>query len=145
MICNKVKTHLKSLLRQFDNYIDNYIDTALSITIQLQKLLTSPVADIITAIIPGNLDEAIRQQLINALARAAEALSIAETCKQYTDINAKLQCFVQQLQQKDPQLQEAILQKLASLVAGNLDGQRLKQNLYDLFTQAKYSAQKPAA
>jgi hypothetical protein len=71
-----------------------------------------------------------------------EALTIVETCKQYTDTNEKLKCFVTQLQQRDPQLQDAILQKLASLLACQLDGQRLKQSLYDLFTQAKYSSSK---
>ena len=142
MFCTKMKIKLKSLLREFDNYVDAHIDVALKITAALKQILSSPEADIITAIIPGDLDNAIRQQLINALSKVLEALTIVANCKQYTDINDKLQCFIQQLQQYDPQLQDAILQKLASLLVGNLDGQRLKQSLYDLYTQAKYSASK---
>jgi flagellar basal body-associated protein FliL len=49
---------------------------------------------------------------------------------------------VQQIKQRDPQLQDAILQKLASLLAGELDGNKLKQALYDLYTQAKYTTAK---
>jgi hypothetical protein len=139
MFCTKIKNQLKVLLRQFDNYAEAHIDTALKITAELKNILSSPVADIITAIIPGGIDDAIRKQIINALDKVLEALTIADNCKQYTDVNDKLKCFVAQIKLRDPQLQDAILQKLASLLAGNLDGQRLKQSLYDLYTQAKYS------
>ena len=142
MFCTKIKGQLKSLLRQFDNYVDTNIDTALKITTGLKNILSSPTADIITAIIPGDIDNTIRQQLINALSKAVEVLTIADVCKQYTDVNDKLNCFVEQLKLRDPQLQDAILQKLASLLTSGLDGQRLKQSLYDLYTQAKFSATK---
>ena len=142
MICTKMKSQLKSLLRDFDSYVDTHIDTALKITEALKNLLSSPVADILTAIIPGDLDNTIRQDLITALGKAITVLTIADNCKQYTDVNALLNCFIQQVQQRDPQLQEALLQKLASLLVSQLDGQRLTQTLYDLYTQAKYTASK---
>ncbi len=142
MFCSKLKTQVKALLKEFDNYIDGHIDTALQITSALKSMLSSPAANVITAIIPGELDDEIRQELVAALTKVIDALTIADTCKQYTDANDKLSCFVQQLQQRDPLLQDAVLQKLASLLAGTLDGQRLKQSLYDLYTQAKYSASK---
>jgi hypothetical protein len=142
MFCTKIKGRLKVMLREFDTYVDAHIDTALKITGGLKKLLTSPVADIVTAIIPGDVDEIIRRQLVNALGKVIEALTIADKCRQHKDINARLECFIQQLKLHDPNLQDAILQKLASLLAGQLHGQRLKQSLYDLYTQAKYSAAK---
>ena len=142
MFCTKMKSQIKALLREFDNYVDDHIDMALKITTALKNVLTSPVADVLTAIIPGDIDDTIKQDLITALGKAIDVLTIADNCKQYTDVNALLVCFVQQVQQRDPQLQDAILQKLASLLAGHLDGQRLKQNLYDLYTQGKYAASK---
>lgn len=142
MLCPTFKTSIKAALKEFDTYIDAHIDTALSVTTAIRNLLTSPVADALTAIIPGSLDDVIRTQLVNALTKVIAALSIVDSCKQYTAINDQLNCFVTQLKQRDPQLQDAILQKLASLLAGELDGGRLKQNLYDLFTQAKYTTAK---
>jgi len=130
------------LLHEFDNYVDMHIDTALKITTELKRLLSSPVADALVAIIPGDIDKVIRAQIVNALGKVMEALTIAGNCRQYTDMNDKLKCFIEQLKLHDPQLQDAILQKIASLLAGHLDGQRLKQSLYDLYTQAKYSASK---
>lgn len=142
MFCIKIKNRLKKLLGKFDNYMDNHIDTALKVTSGLKRMLSSPVADIITAIVPGDADNVIRQQLISAISKAVDALAIIDNCKQYGDVNEKLSCFITQLHQLDPKLRDAILQKLASLLSGQLDGQRLKQSLYDLYTQAKYVASK---
>lgn len=138
MLCPKSGGKIRSALKQFDQYVDAHIDTALKVTTALKNILSSPVADIITTIIPGNLDDTIRTQLLNAVTKAVEVLTIVDNCKQCTRLEDKLKCFVQQLQQYDPNLQDAILQKLASLTAAQLDGQRLKQELYDLYTQAKY-------
>jgi hypothetical protein len=145
MLCTKFKGKLRSLLSEFDTFVDGHIDTALEITTALKNALSSPVAVIITDIIPGDIDDTIREELVTALGKAIEALTIADACKQYTDLNDKLNCFVQQLKLADPNLQDAILQKLASLVAGLLDGGRLKQSLYDLYTQAKYAVTKTAS
>ena len=142
MFCIKIKNQIRALLRQFDSYVDAHVTLALKITTAIKELLTSPAADIITAIIPGDLDNVIRQQAIAALSKVTEALTIADNCRKCTDANDKIRCFIEQLKLYDPRLQDAILHKLASLLAGQLDGQRLKQNLYDMFTQAKYSTVK---
>ena len=142
MLCPKAGGKIKTALKQFDQYVDAHIETALQITTALKNILASPVADIVTAIIPGNLDNTIRTQLLNATTKAVEVLTITDNCKQCTNAEEKLKCFVQQIQQRDPQLQDAILQKLASLLTAQLDGQRLKQALYDLYTQAKYVSNK---
>ncbi|PQJ12131.1 hypothetical protein CJD36_010115 [Flavipsychrobacter stenotrophus] len=137
-----MKKQIRLLLQQFDSYLEKNVDTALQITTAIKQFLESPVADILTAIIPGSVDDIIRRQLIYALDKSVEALAIAEHCKQYTDIEEKLKCFVSQLQQRGPDMQDALLQKLASLLAGTLDGNRLKQSVYDLFTQVKYTTAK---
>lgn len=142
MFCTKMKKQIRLLLQQFDSYLEKNVDTALQITTAIKRFLESPVADMLTAIIPGSIDDIIRRQLIYALDKSVEALAIAEHCKQYTGIDEKLKCFVSQLQQREPDMQDALLQKLASLLAGTLDGNRLKQSLYDLFTQVKYTTAK---
>lgn len=142
MFCIQIKSKLKGLLREFDKYVDAHIDTALKITTNLKKILASPIADVITAIIPGNVDDLLREQLIQLLDKAIGALAIADYCRQHDDERTRLDCFIQHLSHRDPQMQDALLQKLASLLAGALDGNRLKQSLYDLYTQAKYAATK---
>jgi len=142
MMATKIKSKLKALLGQLDNFIDAHIHTALRLTRAMKDILGSPVADIITLLIPGNADDVLKDKLVNALSKAIDALTIAEQCQQHTDLNEKLKCFMQQLQLRDPHLQDALLLKLASLLTSHLDGRRLKQSLYDLYTQAQYSAAK---
>jgi predicted oxidoreductase len=138
MLCTKIRTQIKVLLSKFDSFMDAHIDTALKVMVALKNVLSSPVADVLTAIIPGDVDNVIQQDLINAISKAIEVLTIADNCKQYTNLNDQLNCFLQQIKLLDPQFQDTILLKLASLVAGTLDGGRLEQSLYDLYTQAKY-------
>ncbi|MES2701861.1 MAG: hypothetical protein V4649_04435 [Bacteroidota bacterium] len=133
---------MKGLFRHIDEFLDDHVAVALKITTAIKNILSSPAVDILTAIIPGELDNLIKQQAIAALSKVAEALAIANTCRKQETAEDKIKCFIEQLRLHDPNLQDAILQKLASLLAGQLDGKRLKQSLYDLYTQAKYSAAK---
>ena len=142
MFCNKVRARIKRILQQFDEYLDEHIDLALSVTTALKKFLASPAADIITALIPGDVDNVIRQHLLVALEKATDTLLITDKCRQHDDMGDKLLCLAEELRQRSPELRDALLHRLASLVAGELDGQRLKQSLYDLYTQAKYTALK---
>ncbi len=130
---------MKALLGEFDNYVNDHIDIALSVTTELKKALSSPVADLLVALIPGDLDSLIRERLVKGLDIAVKALTVAENCKQCTTTEDSLRCFVGQLKQLDPNLQDAVLQKLASLLSFHMDGQRMKQHMYDLYTQAKYA------
>jgi hypothetical protein len=142
MFCNKMKAQMRLLLNQFDKYLEAHVDTALQVSTLLKNALTSPVADWVTALIPTRLDDVLKKQLSALLDKVIDTLAIVDACKQYTDLNQKLDCFAKQLKAHDPELRDALLQKLAGLLAAGLDGQRLQQYLYDLYTQAKYSASK---
>ncbi len=142
MICNKMRHRVKRLLQRFDEYVDAHAETALMITGMLQKALESPVADIITALIPGTADDLLRQQLLTALGHATRALIAAEQCAGTGSAEEVIRCFAAKLKDCPPEKRDALLQKLASLLTSELDGKRLKQNLYDLYTQAKYALTK---
>ena len=138
MFCTKANAEIKAALNKFDAYVDAHVDTALKITSTMKSLLASPIGDVLTALIPGTADDVLRAKLVSGLSKVVDALSIVDACKQYTDLNDKLKCFMQQLAAKDPALQDALLFKIASLLVGALDGNQLQQSLYDLYTQAKY-------
>lgn len=142
MFCTQFKRKVRGLLMHFDRFIDEHVATALQITQAIKSLLTSPAADILTAVIPGELDNVLKEQAIAALTKIVDALTIADKCRECKSGEEKIKCFLDQLQQYDPHLRDALLLKVASLLAGKLDGDRLKQSLYDMYTQAKYSASK---
>lgn len=142
MFCKKASAKIKALLKGFNSAIEQHIDLALQVTTALKQVLKGPVGEILTAIIPGQVDDMIRAKLIQGLDKAIEALSIVDACKGQLTLEAKVRCFAEELARRDPQLQDAILQKLASLLTSELDGKRLKQAMYDLYTQGKYTTAK---
>lgn len=142
MFCLKFRSRLKHLLNQYDKVVEQHIDTAISVTTNLKNFLKGGYGDIITSIIPGQVDDLIRIRLVKALEKTLDALSIVNTCKDAVGVEQKLKCFVAETSRRDPELRDALLAKLASLLASELDGKRLQQSLYDLYTQAKYTADK---
>lgn len=142
MFCKPLKSKLRKALQAFDQYVQQHVDTALKITTALKDVLKSPVGDIITAIIPGDIDAVIRIKAIGILSTAVDALGIVKNCEACTDMNKKLQCFIDGIKTVDPALQNALLIKLASLLTAGLDDNKLADSLYDLYVQAKFVASK---
>ncbi len=130
------------MLRTFDSFVDNNVETALKVTTVLKQIIASPVADIVTALIPGEADDLLKKKLLIALEKVTDVLTITDECMKHHNVNDKLACFAEQMRHNSPELQDALLHKMASLLTSELDGNRMKQNLYDLYTQAKYAAAK---
>jgi hypothetical protein len=145
MFCTQFTSRIKALLNRYDSYLDNHIDTALSVTTGIKNFLSNPiVGDILQTLIPSGWESTMRDEVLQALSAAVSALTIADSCKQCTTLADQLSCFVTQLKIHTPDVQDTLLQKLASIITAVMDGHKLKQNVYDLYTQAKYTATKKA-
>lgn len=142
MFCSKLRLKIKLLLKQFDSYLEKHVDTALTVTTALKKFLASPVAQVLTAIIPSDIDEVIRVKLLYGLGIAIDGLNIIDECKDVSSLEDKVQCFINALKKLNPEAQDAVFAKLASILARTLDDDKKAQNIYDLFVQAKFSASK---
>ena len=140
--CRKTGSKIKQVLQQFDSFIERHSEEALQVTKIIKAALESPVADLLEAIIPGDADTIFKNKLLQALEIGVDALSIVNTCRQETNLETKLNCFVNGLKTVSPDLQDAVFQKLQSILLRELDGNTRKQNVYDLFSQAAYSNSK---
>jgi hypothetical protein len=140
--CRKTGSKIKQVLQQFDSFIERHAEEALQVTKIIQSALESPVADLLEAIIPGDADTIFKNKLLQALEIGIDALSIVNTCRREASLEAKLHCFVNGLKTVSPDLQDAVFQKLQSILLRELDGNTRKQNIYDLFSQAAYSNSK---
>lgn len=142
MFCIKMRQRIRQVMLQFDAYVDAHAETALRITTALKSALESPVADMVTLLIPGTADDALKQQLQKVLERVTDTLLVLSKCSNEGDMNKKLQCLAGELLRQPPDVRDALLHKMASLLTGALDGNRLKPRLYDLYVQARYTAMK---
>lgn len=142
MFCKTAISKIKNFFKQLDGYLSAHITTALMVTTAVKNALDGIAGDLLVNLIPGNMDNVVRDKVVAALEKSIDVLSIVDTCKGYTDIQGKLSCFINEVSKRDPQLQQALLIKLASLLTKELDGNRYKQNVYDAFVQAQYSVAK---
>lgn len=140
--CKRVKPKINSLLKAFDEFVQKHVEVALTVTEGIKKIAAGVTGDIITSLIPGTLDDAIRARLLQILPYAIDTLKILDACKEKLSLQEKANCFITELKKVDPALQEAILHKLASIITRELDNSKLAQNVYDLFVQVQYSLDK---
>ncbi len=128
---------ISSLWNRVDDYLEQHVEQALAVTGGLKKFLESPVADVIEAIIPGDIDRIVRERLLQATKVSVTALGIVDTCKGLSDAD-KFRCIVAELQKLPSDGRDAVLFKLAALITKNLNGAKLPQRTYDLLVQGKY-------
>ena len=140
--CRKTRSKIKQALQQFDAFIERHAEEALRVTKIIKSAIESPLVELLEAIIPGDADTIFKNKVLQALETGIDTLNIVNTCRQEPNLEAKLVCFVKALKEVSPDLQDAVLQKLQSILLRELDGNTRKQNIYDLFSQAAYSNSK---
>lgn len=137
--CKKTGSKIKKALQQFDAFVEAHAAEALRVTSIIKSALESPLVSVLEAIIPGDADTILKNKVLYALEIGIDALSIINTCKDAPSLEEKVLCFVTHLRTVSPDLQDAVLQKLQSILLRELDDKAKKQNVYDLFSQATYS------
>ncbi len=142
MFCTKFGRKLKDLFKKFDDFLRNNVDTALKVTTGIKLLLDSPLTSLITQVIPGDWDDKIAAKAKLALGKAIDTLALVDKCIKVEPFEEKLLCFARELKLLSPAMQQAVLHKLASHVASELDGNRFKRNQYDAFVQGVYTTNK---
>ena len=79
--------------------------------------MDSPAADILTAIIPGDLDDELKTLLRTKLPEILTELKLADSCSGLTDQSQITACAVKVLQDLDGDVKSAFLHSLSVLVA----------------------------
>jgi len=90
----------------------------------MKVFVDSPAADILTALIPGDVDDKIKDLLRAKIPVILSELKLADTCQNITDPTQLTTCAVKVIQSLDSDIKNAFLHDLAILVArAAADGQ----------------------
>lgn len=136
----KIVSFLKLFLGNLDEWIHEHVQPSIELVQRLKNFLESPVMDIITALIPSQIDDQIRAKLIVALQKSLQLLAVTVDIANEPNIDQQLIKFVQYLQQATPTLKAAIYKQLASEMAKQSAGQtEVKGHSVDLLVQLQYS------
>jgi len=119
-----LKTFLTKIWAEVKGLFDG-IPAELKIAIHIGVLVTeavkafvdSPVADVLTTLIPGDVDDEIKDLLRAKLPEILTELKLADSCSGLTDPAQITACAIKVLQGLDGDVSSAFLHSLAILVA----------------------------
>lgn len=137
--CKKCQPKVKQFVKKFDEWLLKNVDIAVTAVQGIKRFIDNPVIDLITAVIPGTLDDRIKIKLRESLSFSLEQLIIVSGCNKSGTVEEKLLCYTQWLATLPAAVKDAHLFKLASLVTAGLDEHRFSVYEYDTAAQLFYA------
>ncbi|HEY9001645.1 MAG TPA: hypothetical protein VIM89_09860 [Mucilaginibacter sp.] len=113
----KIWNQIKALFDGIPAELKIAIHIGVEVTENIKTFVDSPAADILTAIIPGNIDDEVKNWLRAKLPTILTELKLADSCGQLTDPAEITKCAVQVLQGLDGDIKSAFLHNLSILIA----------------------------
>ncbi|WP_146382873.1 hypothetical protein [Mucilaginibacter pallidiroseus] len=113
----KLWNNIKAMFTKFPGDLQNAVNTAVTITENLKKVIESPAIDILTAIIPGNLDDNLKIALRAAIPKILVNLKLSQKFEDDESSDKVLLNAVTALNKIDGQLKSAYLHNISVLVA----------------------------
>src|ERR1700743_1030352 len=113
----KIWNQVKALFDGIPAELKTAIHIGVVVTENIKNFADSPAADILTAIIPGDIDDEVKNWLRAKLPAILTELKLADSCSSLTDPNEITACAVKVLQGLDGDIQSAFLYNLSVLIA----------------------------
>lgn len=116
---------IKGLFNKLEQEEKKLLPIVITVVQNIKNFVDSPVADVITALIPGDLDDQIRGKLQAFLPKILLELSMLNTCQALPDTNSQLQCILQNLKLSSDSTKDIYYHGLASLILTDLSDGKL--------------------
>lgn len=114
----KIWNQIKALFDGIPAELKTAIHIGVTVTENIKTFVDSPAADVLTAIIPGDIDDEVKSWLRAKLPTILTELKLADSCGTLTDPSEITACAVKVLQGLDGDIKSAFLHNLSILVAG---------------------------
>ncbi len=118
-----IKSFINSLWRAIQsvfNILPPALKTAIhigvTVTENIKNFVDSPLADVLTTVIPGDIDDKVMQILSTELPQLLSALKLADQCGESADSSQILKCAIQNLQNLDNNTKSAFLHNISVLI-----------------------------
>lgn len=116
----KIINHIESIFDKIRPDLKRAIHVAVNLVENIKGFVDSPAADVLTAIIPGDLDDKIKKKLREELPKILIRLKLAENCSFYsggTNYNEIVKCAIKTIQSMDGDIKSAYLHNISILIA----------------------------
>ena len=116
----KIFKFLARLFRNLKALAQKYVTPSVQVVEAIKQAVDSPVMPVITAIIPGNLDNTIVEKLKKELPRVLQILRISDECLKLTTAQDILLCAITKLREYNPEARAAQYHSIAALLSVTL-------------------------
>jgi len=113
----QIWNEIKSLFENFPDDMKAAVHIGVLLTENIKKFVDSPAADVLTAIIPGDLDDDIKNLLRAKLPEILTELKLADNCSGITDPQQITVCAIKVLQGLGGDLKSSFLHSLSIFIA----------------------------
>jgi len=114
---SKIWHEIKNLFQSIPAELKTAIHVGVVITEGIKTFIDSPAADVLTSIIPGNLDDDLKTLLRTKLPEILTELKLSDSCSELTDPEKITVCAVKVLQGLNGDIKSAFLHSLSILIA----------------------------
>ena len=113
----KLWSEIKNMFDGIPSDLKVAVHIGVAVTEAVKAFVDSPAADVLTAIIPGDLDDELKDLLRAKLPGILAELKLADSCSGLTDPSQITACAVKVLQGLDGDISSAFLHSLSILIA----------------------------
>jgi hypothetical protein len=115
---SKIWNEIKNLFSGIPTELKTAIHIGVVVAENVKTFIDSPAADILTTLIPGDVDDKIKDLLRAKIPLILSELKLADSCQNITDPAQLTICAVKVIQGLDGDIKSAFLHNLSILVAG---------------------------
>lgn len=114
---SKIWDHLKQLFGALPKELKNAINIGVTVVEAIKVAIDSPVVDVLTAIIPGDIDDRIKEWLRAQIPNILVEMRLASDCSGLTDPNEITACGLKVLSGLGVDAKSAFYHNLSILIA----------------------------
>lgn len=116
-VLGKIVGFIAKLFGAMPAEIKRAVHTGVVVVENLKTAIDSPFADILTALIPGGIDDLVKDKIRQALPVFLVELKLFEGTLNLSDPEAICQAAIKYISQLDPVIKPGVLHRLAILIA----------------------------
>jgi hypothetical protein len=113
----KIWASIKALFDGMPAELKTAIHIGVIVTENIKQFVDSPAADVLTVLIPGEVDDKAKQLLRANLPVILTGLKLADNCAGLTDPSQIVICAIKELQGLDGKVQGAFLHNISIMLA----------------------------
>lgn len=113
----RIWQQIKSLFEGIPAELKTAVHIGVLVTENIKNFTDSPIADVLTALIPGDIDDKIKDLLRAKLPAILTELKLTDSCSALTDSNEITACAIKVLQGLNGDVKSAFLHNLSILIS----------------------------